>query len=108
MPTNATNTLEGHSFHVNDEGFFTDMTEWSEPLAEILAELVGIEQLTDAHWKALRFIRADRAQTGVTPTLRRMQTAGGFDIKELFALFPGKPAKKMSYLAGVPKPVGCV
>jgi sulfur relay (sulfurtransferase) DsrC/TusE family protein len=23
-------------------------------------------------------------------------------------LFPGKPAKKMSYLAGLPKPVGCV
>ncbi len=47
-------------------------------------------------------------QTGVTPTLRRMQTVGGFDIRELFRLFPGKPAKKMAYLAGLPKPVGCV
>lgn len=53
-------------------------------------------------------MRSDAAQTGVTPTLRRMSSAGGFDVRELFALFPGKPAKKMAYLAGLPKPVGCV
>ena len=28
--------------------------------------------------------------------------------KHLFRLFPGKPAKKMSYIAGLPKPKGCV
>lgn len=102
------NTIEGHRFSVNDEGFFTNRDEWNEDLAAILAELVGIEHLTEAHWKPLRFMREDAAKTGVTPTLRRMQTVGGFNVKELFALYPGKPAKKMSYLAGLPKPVGCV
>jgi len=29
-------------------------------------------------------------------------------VKELFTLFPGKPAKKMAYIAGLPKPHGCV
>ena len=53
-------------------------------------------------------MREDAAQNGPTPTLRRMQTVGGFDVKELFKLFPGKPAKKMAYLAGLPKRVGCV
>jgi tRNA 2-thiouridine synthesizing protein E len=53
-------------------------------------------------------MREDQASSGVTPTLRRMQTQGKFDVKQLFVLFPGKPAKKMSYLAGLPKPVGCV
>ncbi|HSN12007.1 MAG TPA: TusE/DsrC/DsvC family sulfur relay protein [Propionibacteriaceae bacterium] len=105
MPTN---TIGGYTFAVNDEGFFTNREEWSEPLAELLAGLVGIDELTDAHWAALRFMRDDQAKTGVTPTLRSMQTQGKFDVKELFALFPGKPAKKMSYLAGLPKPVGCV
>ncbi len=104
----ATNTIDGHTFAINDEGFFTNREEWSEELAEILAELIGIEELTDAHWKALRFMREDSADSGVTPTLRRMQTVGGFDIRDLFRMFPGKPAKKMSYLAGLPKPVGCV
>lgn len=105
MPTN---TIDGFTFKVNEEGFFTDRSEWSEPLAEILAELVGIGELTPEHWAVLRFIRNDHAATGVTPTLRRIQTKGGFDVKELYGLFPGKPAKKMSYLAGLPKPVGCV
>ena len=105
MPTN---TIDGYTFQVNAEGFFTNRDEWSEPLAEVLAELVGIPELTEAHWKALKFMRDDQAVSGVTPTLRRMQAAGGFQVKELFTLFPGKPAKKMSYLAGLPKPVGCV
>mgnify|MGYP000611986255 CR=1 FL=1 len=33
---------------------------------------------------------------------------GGFDIAELYRLYPGKPAKKMAYVAGLPKPKGCV
>lgn len=105
MPSN---TIEGYTFTVNDEGFLTNREEWSEPLAELLASMVGIGELTDPHWAALRFMRDDQAKTGVTPTLRRMQTQGKFDVKQLFALFPGKPAKLMSYLAGLPKPVGCV
>lgn len=105
MPSN---TIEDYTFTVNDEGFFTNREEWSEPLAEILAGMIGIDELTPAHWAALKFMREDQAQSGVTPTLRRMQIQGKFDVKQLFVLFPGKPAKKMSYLAGLPKPVGCV
>lgn len=105
MPTN---TIDGRTFEIDEEGFFVDRDQWDEELAAILAELVGIDELTDAHWAALRFMREDSAATGVTPTLRRMQTVGHFDVRELFALFPGKPAKKMAYLAGLRKPVGCV
>lgn len=56
----------------------------------------------------LRFIREDQAEQGETPTLRRVARVGGFNTKELFQLFPKKPAKKMSYVAGLQKPVGCV
>lgn len=101
------NTLNGRSFSVDEEGFLTDRTEWTEELAGDLAALIGIE-LDEAHLAPLRFMREDSAQTGVTPTLRRMQTVGGFDIKTLFTLYPGKPAKKMAWLAGLRKPVGCV
>lgn len=104
MPTN---TLNDRTFQVNDEGFFTDRDEWSEELATDMARLIDIE-MDEAHWAPLRFMREDSAKSGVTPTLRRMQTVGGFDIKELYRLFPGKPAKKMAWLAGLPKPVGCV
>lgn len=104
MPTN---TLNDWTFEVDQEGFLTRRDEWSEELASDLASLIGIE-LTEQHLATLRFMREDSAVTGVTPTLRRMKTVGGFDIKTLFALYPGKPAKKMAWLAGLPKPVGCV
>jgi len=100
-------TLNGHEIHVNDEGFLTDPTEWDEELANALAAQIGIT-LTDAHWSAIRFLRKDFDEVGETPTLRRVSTIGGIPIKELFVLFPQKPAKKMAYVAGLPKPVGCV
>jgi TusE/DsrC/DsvC family sulfur relay protein len=100
-------TLDGHQIHVNDEGFLTDPSEWCEDLAATLAAQIGI-QLTDAHWKVLRFLRQDYESQGETPTIRRVSTAGGVPIKELFVLFPQKPAKKMAYIAGLPKPHGCV
>ena len=104
MPTN---TLNGHSFDVDDEGFFTKPDQWSEELAEELAALIGIE-LDDAHWAPIRFMRADAAANGATPTLRRLQAVGGFDVKELYQLYPTKPIKKLAWLSGLPKPVGCV
>ena len=100
-------TLDGHQINVNDEGFLTDPTEWDEKLASALAAQIGIE-LTDEHWNAIRFLRKDFEQLGETPTLRRVSTVGGIPIKTLFVLFPQKPAKKMAYVAGLPKPVGCV
>lgn len=104
MPTNQ---LGGRTFEVDAEGFLTKRDEWDEALAADLAPLIGIE-LDEAHLAPLRFMREDSKKTGVTPTLRRMQTVGGFQVKELFDLYPGKPAKKMAWLAGLPKPVGCV
>ena len=93
--------------HTDSEGFLTQYDEWSEELAVQLASRIGIE-LTDEHWKAIRFLRADYPTHGETATLRRVSTLAGIPVKQLFALFPGKPAKKMAYVAGLPKPRGCV
>lgn len=103
----TTTTLAGRELQVNEEGFLTDPTQWDEQLAKALAGQIGIT-LTERHWAAIRFLRADHARTGQTPTLRRVAVSGGIPIKELFGLFPKKPAKKMAYIAGLPKPVGCV
>ena len=100
-------TLGGRQIHVNDEGFLSDPTEWNEDLGGTLAANIGIT-LTDPHWKAIRFLRDDFAVKGETPTIRRVSAAGGIPVKDLFKLFPGKPAKKMAYIAGLPKPRGCV
>lgn len=100
-------TIAGRDIHVDDEGFLTAYEEWDPDLAKQLAAQIGID-LTDAHFKAIDFLRADYATQGETATLRRVATLGGTPIKELFTLFPKKPAKKMAYIAGLPKPHGCV
>lgn len=103
----STATIAGREVQVDQEGFMTEYDEWNEDLAETLAANIGIE-LSEAHWKAIRFLREDYRSQGVTPTLRRVTNAGGVPTKELFQLFPKKPAKKMAYIAGLPKPAGCV
>ncbi len=100
-------TLSGRQVHVDEEGFLTDYDEWDEELARSLAASIGIE-LTETHMRVIRFLRADYKTTGETATLRRVTNLGGFPTKELFELFPKKPAKKMAYIAGLSKPVGCV
>jgi tRNA 2-thiouridine synthesizing protein E len=100
-------TIDGHTVHVDDEGYLTEFAEWDEDLAKVLAAGIGID-LTEAHWTVIRFLRADYQERGETPTTRRVQMVGGVPVKEQFALFPQKPGKKMAYVAGLPKPRGCV
>jgi TusE/DsrC/DsvC family sulfur relay protein len=100
-------TIAGKDVHVDEEGFLTEYDEWDEALAAQLAANIGIE-LTEDHLKVIRFLRQDFKETGETATIRRVTTVGGIPTKELFQLFPKKPAKKMAYIAGLPKPAGCV
>ena len=103
----STTTIGGHTLAVDDEGFMTDPAEWSEEVATALAEQIGIT-LESEHWTVLSFLRAEYTRSGETPTLRRVSTGLQVPVKRLFELFPVKPAKKMAYVAGLPKPRGCV
>ena len=103
----ATATIAGKEVQVNDEGFLTEYDEWSEEIATELAKNIEVE-MTDEHWKLIKWLREDYKEKGETATTRRVQTAGGWPTKQQFAMFPKKPAKKMAYIAGVPKPKGCV
>ena len=104
----ALTAIAGRDVHVDNEGFLTEYNEWSEELAAQLAKNIGIEELTEDHWRAIRFLRDDYAAQGETATLRRVSTVGGIPTKRLFELFTKKPAKKMAYVAVLPKPVGCI
>lgn len=103
----TTTIIDGHTIHVDEEGFMTQYSEWDEQIAKSLAAQIGID-LTDEHWEAIRFLRQDFADQGETATLRRISTVGGIPTKRLFELFPAKPAKKLAYVSGLPKPHGCV
>ena len=99
--------IAGKNVTVNDEGFLTEFDEWSEDIAKVLAENIGIEMSED-HWALIKWLRDDFKAQGETATTRRVATVGGFEVKKQFEMFPKKPGKKMSYIAGLPKPHGCV
>jgi len=90
------------------EGFMVDKSQWSREIAEEIARQEGIETLTDAHWKIIDFCRKTGEQTGKAPTLRTITDGTGVSTKELFALYPKGPAKKVAKISGLGKPEGCV
>ncbi|CAB4770545.1 unannotated protein [freshwater metagenome] len=99
--------IAGKQINVNEEGFLTKYDEWDEEIAKALAAQIEVA-MTPAHWEIIKFLREDFKTQGETATSRRVQSVGGVPVKTQFELFPKKPAKKMAYIAGLPKPKGCV
>lgn len=104
----ATRTIAGHQVQVNDEGFMTDPQEWDKDVAVEIAKEEGIPELTLQHWQVIDFCRQDGMASGKAPTLRRITTFAGVSTKDMFALFPKGPAKKVAKISGLGKPEGCV
>ena len=93
---------------LNDEGFFVDPRQWTEEMAPELARREGIDELTDAHWTVIRFMRDEYFDKGTGPTVRLLGKTSGVSVKELYQLFPKGPAKVAARIAGIPKPRGCI
>ncbi len=101
-------TIAGKMVQVNDEGFMTLPAEWNKDIAVEIAKEEGIAELTLAHWKVIDFCRQSAATSGAAPTLRAITTNADISTKEMFALFPKGPAKKVAKISGLGKPEGCV
>lgn len=93
----------GQRVHVDDDGFLTDYGEWDERVARQLAVRAGVD-MTDAHWKPIRFLRVDFPRRGETASLRQVSKLTGMPINDLSGLFGRAAAKTMAYIAGLPKP----
>ena len=98
--------LSGQAIDVNEEGYFTEPSQWNEAMASELAHEAGID-LTPKHLEVIHFLR-DRHSSGKPLTIRRIGKSGIVTIKEFYALFPGGPLKVSSKIAGIPKPTSCV
>jgi tRNA 2-thiouridine synthesizing protein E len=105
----ATKKVKGVAYEVNDEGFLVDPTTWTKEYAVEAAKEEGLEELTETHWKVIDFARQSAATAGgASPTLRTITDGAAITTKDLFALFPKGPAKKVAKIAGLKKPEGCV
>ncbi len=101
-------TLAGKQFDVDEDGFIQDPTQWDNAIASALAEQEGISNLTEEHWKVIRYLRDYYLKFGTAPMVRKLCKETGFQLKYIYQLFPTGPAKGACKLAGLPKPTGCV
>ena len=88
---------------------FSPVADKALEIAVAIAGEEGLPELTAAHWKVIDYCRESSAKlAGKSPTLRQITTGTGVSTKDLFALFPKGPAKKVARIAGLGKPEGCV
>ena len=51
-------TVDGKKVVLDEDCFLQNTEDWDEKIAEWMArELEGIQQLTDDHWKVIRYLR---------------------------------------------------
>lgn len=101
-------TFESVSIEVDEDGFIADPSQWNEDVARALASTEDVQELTENHWKIINYLRNYFAQYGIAPMIRKLCKETGFQLKEIYDLFPSGPAKGACKVAGLAKPTGCV
>ncbi|MDR5874841.1 TusE/DsrC/DsvC family sulfur relay protein [Halomonas sp. CUBES01] len=99
---------------LDPEGYLADLNDWSEAVAEQLADDEGVE-LTPDHWEIIRLVRDFYARYEMAPAMRPLvkatqQALGSEKGRSIYLmqLFPGSTAKVVARVAGLPKPTNCL
>lgn len=100
--------LGGKLIEVDEDGFIQDPDAWDEGVAADLAKTEGVDNLTEDHWKVVRYLREYYLEFNMAPMVRKLCKSTGFPLKDIYELFPSGPAKGACKVAGLPKPTGCV
>ena len=104
----ATFEIEGRTYEVDEDGFLQDPAIWNEAVARDFGTTENVTEMTEDHWKVVNYIRNYYVQFGIAPMIRKLCKETGFNLKQIYELFPSGPAKGACKLAGLPKPTGCV
>jgi tRNA 2-thiouridine synthesizing protein E len=102
----AQKTYAGKTVDVNEEGYFTNPSQWTKEIAAEIAKEEGIV-LTDQHFAIIDFLRK-KFQDGETLSIRSINHSGIIDVKTFYQLFPGAPLRKATKIGGLPKPASCI
>jgi tRNA 2-thiouridine synthesizing protein E len=106
--------VNGTNVAVDQESFLIDLDDWSEPVAEALAEAEGLS-LEAEHWEILHLLREFYHEFQLSPATRPLIKYTALKLgpekgnsMHLNRLFKGTPAKLAAKLAGLPKPSNCI
>ena len=100
-------TLVVEGVTLDEQGFVADPASWSRETAQRVAAALDIA-LDERHWKVIDFARADFAENGKSPNIRRIARGSGVSTREIYEAFGRSPGITAARIAGVPKPVGCI
>lgn len=103
---------------IDEDGFLQDWELWNEEIAILLAKDPRFNsqpiELTEEHWKIIRYIRSYFIKYGVAPPVRMLvkqakkEIGSHVDLQYIYKLFPNGPARDACRIAGLPKPTGCI
>lgn len=85
----AQKTYKGVTVDVNDEGYFTNPSQWTKEIAAEIAKEEGIV-LTEQHYAIMEFLR-NRFNSGDPLSIRSINHSGVIDVKTFYQLFPERP-----------------
>lgn len=99
---------------LDSEGYLQNLADWNPKVAEQLALAEGIA-LTPAHWELIRLTRQFyhdyKLSPAMRPLVKYLRVNLGADKGNsiyLMSLFPDSPARRISKIAGLPKPDNCL
>jgi tRNA 2-thiouridine synthesizing protein E len=106
--------VNGAVVEADEEGYITDISQWSPELAAVIAQSENID-MDDDHWEVVNFLRNYYEEYQIAPAVRVLTKAINRSLgpdkgnsKYLYELFPYGPAKQACKIAGLPKPTGCI
>jgi len=106
--------VNGTTIEADEEGYITNLGEWTKDLAGVIATAEGID-MTEEHWAVVNFLRDYYEEYQIAPAVRVLIKAikkqMGKEVgnnKYMYELFPYGPAKQACKIAGLPKPTGCI
>lgn len=101
-------SVNGREIALDEDGFVLNPEQWDEDVAVFCAPDEWVNELTEDHWKVIRYLRDYYTMFQLAPMVRRLCTETGNSLKNIYELFPTGPSKGACKLAGLPKPPGCV
>lgn len=101
-------TLGGMEIEIDEDGFIQEPEKWNEAVAEDLAKTEDAFPMDEDRWKLVNYIRNYYLEFEIAPPVRQLCKENGFNLKYVYEMFPGGPAKGACKVAGLPKPTGCV
>jgi len=105
--------IDGKVIELSEAGWLEDLSEWSEQVAEGIAQNEKVE-LTPEHWDIINEARDYFTEYGTvaeprvfSKLMKKKYGADRSSQQYIYSLFPYGLIKSANKIAGLPRPKGC-